>query len=133
MADPHLLPQYQHELLAAIDPADGVVLMEPSPEERQAGYGLIVGVKRYDPEPHLALRLPLRRDAIACGVYVRGDALWKARVLSPASEPSTLSVTFVLKEPARVSIYTEGGDRTRDDVVRQVVIVAEASAQRLSS
>jgi hypothetical protein len=133
MSDPHLLPQHQHELLAAIDPADGVVLTEPSPEEREAGYGLIVGVKRYEPEPHLALRLPLLRDDMACGVYVRGDVLWTARVVSPAWEPSTLGVTFVLKEPARVSVYTEGGDRTRDDVVRQVVIVAEASAHMLSS
>jgi hypothetical protein len=56
MSNPHLLPQYQHELLAAIDPADGVVVIEPSPEERQAGHGLIVGVKRYEPEPHLALQ-----------------------------------------------------------------------------
>jgi hypothetical protein len=133
MSDPHLLPEYQHKLLAAVDPVDSVVLMEPSPEERQAGYGLIVGAKRYEPDSYLALRLPLRRDDMACGVYVRGDVLWKARVVSPASEPSTLSVTFVLKEPARVSIYTEGGDRARDDVVRQVVIVAESSAQRLSS
>jgi hypothetical protein len=57
-----------------------------------------------------------------------------SRADDPAStEPSGLSVTFVLKEPARVSIYAEGGDRARDDVVRQVVIVAEASAQRLNS
>jgi hypothetical protein len=133
MADPYLRLEHQQELLATIDPADAVVVTEPSPEEREAGYGLIVGVKRYESEPSLALRLPLRHDDMACGVYVRGDVLWTARVVSPASEPSALDVTFVLNEPAQVSIYTEGGDRTRDDVVRQVVIVAEAFAHRPSS
>ena len=60
-----------------------------------------------------------------CGVYVRDENLEKARVIRSGNEPCSLTVTFVLKEPARVSIYTETGNHTRGNFVRQIVIVAE--------
>ena len=111
-AEVHLLPFYDHALLADIEAADVVVIRRPVEEELAAGDGLALAFQRYDREGMSRPCGPsviLSKAQILSGFYVRGAVPFKLRVIVDDEEPGALGLVLrvVLRECARVRVYTE--------------------------
>lgn len=127
-----LVPFYDHKLLADIEAADVVVVRRPVEAELATGDGLTLAFQRYDKDDMSRPCGPsviLSKAQIRTGFYMRGTVPFRLRVIDDEPEGLGLMFRVLLRERARVRVYTETARRdwaTRQPIwVNQIVVVTE--------
>lgn len=127
-----LVPFYDHEVLADIESVNVVIVRRPVEAELATGDGLTLAFQRYDKDDMSRPCGPsviLSKAQIRTGFYMRGTVQFRLRVIDDEPEGLGLVIRVLLRERARLRVYTETARRhpvTGQPIwVDQIVVVSE--------